>query len=184
MTSPDLAYRNFRQSLRRYIARRLNDVEEIDDVLQDVFLRVARNRDALANAHEPLAWLYAVARSALIDHYRSRAKHAAVDIGGVPTDVAETPPDAVPDEFSDCLAPLLERLPDTYRDAIQFVDIDGGRQTDFAATRGLALSTVKSRVQRGRKQMKSAILACCRVERDGRRNVSRLGRGECEDNCC
>ena len=90
MSSPGKAYKDFQSSLRRYLVRRLDDTDDVDEVLQDVFLKVTRNRDALADAKEPLAWLYSVAKSALIDHQRRVRKHAAVTTGGVPEDIPDT----------------------------------------------------------------------------------------------
>ena len=184
VSNPETAYREFHASLRRYIARRLDDANDIDDVLQDVFLRVTRNRAALAAAKQPLAWLYSVARSAVIDHRRRSQKHATVVSDIVLEDIPDASADAPSDEFSDCLTPLVNNLPDTYRHAIRFVDIDGGRQTELAESLGVAFPTAKSRVQRARKQLKSSILECCRIERDALENVTSLSPGECAPDCC
>ena len=184
MINPETAFKDFHAALRRYIARRLDNQDDVDDVVQDVFLRVTRNRTALGSTKEPLAWLYSVAKSALIDHYRRKSKHAIVDSGALPIDVPNPPADVASGDFSACLLPLLDSLPEKYRDALKFIDMEGGRQVDFALNKGLPLSTVKSHVQRGRRQLSSAILACCLVERDGLRNVTHLARGKCKINCC
>ncbi|SFD14449.1 sigma factor-like helix-turn-helix DNA-binding protein [Tropicimonas isoalkanivorans] len=152
-------------------------------MLQDVFLRVTRNGEALETAREPLACLYTVAKSAMIDHLRRR-KHRGVAAEGVPEDIPDPLPDISSGEFATCLVPLVRNLPDIYRDAVTFVDLDGGRQTDLAAARGLSVSTVKSRVQRGRQQLRSAILDCCQVERDALKNITSLAPGARGPDCC
>lgn len=183
--TPETAYRDFRTALRRYLARRLNDPQDVEDVLQDVFLRVTRHADALANAREPLAWLHTVAKTALIDHNRRRLKQTHMTTQDSFEDVPDTTSGIAPsNDFARCLLPLVEGLPAAYRDAIHFVDMEGGRQTELAAARGLEVSTAKSRVQRGRKQLKSAILACCQIERDALRRVTDLQPGACENTCC
>ena len=184
MRTPDSAYKEFQSTLRRYLARRLENADDVEDVLQDVFLRVTRNQDALETAKLPLAWLYSVANSALVDHLRRQRKYTAVAIDGVAEDVPDILPDTPSGEFTECVIPLVESLSDTYKDAIRFVDIDGGRQTELAAARGLNVSTVKSRVQRGRQQLKSAILDCCTVERDALDNIIGLAPGNCRPKCC
>ncbi len=184
MHDPEMAYREFQATLRQYLARRLGNADDVEDVLQDVFLRVTRNRTALENAQEPLAWLYSVAKTALIDHVRRQRKHAAVATGGVPEDIPDTQSDMPSEGFYECLTPLLKNLSEAYRDAIRYVDIEGGRQTDLAAASGLNVSTVKSRVQRGRRQLKSAIVDCCLIERDALENISGLAPGNCDPECC
>lgn len=184
MRGPAATYRDFRAMLRGYIARRLRDPEDVEDVLQDVFLRVTRHSDALRNAKEPVAWLRAVAKSAIIDHLRKRKKHACARGDVALAEVLADPGTASVADFWSCLSPLVDALGPPYVDVIRYVDLEGGRQTDFAAQSGLSVSTVKSRVQRARRQLKAAILARCVVERDSLGNVVQLAPGDCSARCC
>ena len=183
MQTPDTAYRDFRSKLQSYLARRLRNPDDVEDVLQDVFVRVTRNEQALKNVREPLAWLYTLTNSALVDHLRKQRNY----VGLADSDVENIP--ALADEesndgFSDCLLPLVDYLPDKYKNAIRFVDMGGGKQTELATDTGLTVSAAKSRVQRGRHMLKEAILGCCLVERDGLQNVTALDSGKCGPDCC
>lgn len=71
-------------------------------------------------------------------------------------------------EVTDCLAPLVEHLNPTDREAIVLTEIQGLRLADAASRAGLSLSGMKSRVQRARHKLRSAILDCCEVALDGR----------------
>lgn len=184
MTDVESAYADFRQSLRRFIARRVRHADDVDDVLQEVFVRVTRNRDALARAGEPLAWLHAVARSAVVDHHRRNARRPVLDTDCTPEDLPDASEPAPSEDFADCLLPLVNALPDKYRDTLLFVDMQGGRQTDLARKHGVAVSTAKSWVQRARRHMRAAILACCRVDRDAAQRVTALSRQGCAQDCC
>ena len=82
-------------------------------------------------------------------------------------------PDA---DFASCVLPLINKLPDKYREAIEFVDLGNGRQTSLAEQAGLSVSAAKSRVQRGRKLLKDLILRCCRIELDGFNRVVSMDR--------
>ena len=185
--SPDDAYRQFHEVLRRYLARRLKDPVAVDDVLQEVFVRVTRNAQALQAARTPLAWLFTVTRSALIDHQRqvSRAQQLF-------TDTADTQVDALPGladepldtDFANCLVPLLASLPKDQNQALTYVDLHGGRQTDYAAEHQLTLPAAKARVQRGRARLKQMILSCCSIERDGTQRVMALANDGCDEACC
>jgi len=179
MTTPETAFRDFRANLSRFLAKRLNNPADVEDVLQDVFLRAVRNEHSLRKAQTPLAWLYTVTKSALVDHYRKTGKDS-VPLGDEVDQVPEMPQLDDP-EFGKCLRPLINNLPAKYRDAIKFTDLEGGRQTELALQEGIAPSTAKSRVQRGRKMIQQNIMDCCRIERDVNDNVMALIPN---GNCC
>jgi len=184
MTSVEQAYRAFHSQLSGFIARRLGGGEHVDDILQDVFVRVVRNNQSFAQADKPLAWLYAVTNSVLIDHYRKQGR--AVDIAAGDVSKLAMPDDDPETEhgFGRCLLPLVDNLPQIYRDAVALTDLEGGRQTDYARKNNLNLATVKSRVQRGRKMLKNAVVGCCRVELDNRRSVIGLSPPTDENGTC
>jgi hypothetical protein len=62
---------------------------------------------------------------------------------------------------------MIDRLPDQYRQAILLTVFKGFTQAAVAAQLGLSLSRAKSRVQRGRRQLKAILLECCRIKLDG-----------------
>lgn len=74
-------------------------------------------------------------------------------------------------DFDNCIAPLVQSLPDIYREALDFADLQGGKQTDFAGQNNISIAATKSRVQRGRKMLKQALLGCCEVELDRNNKV-------------
>ena len=66
---------------------------------------------------------------------------------------------------------MIERLSGEYRQAVILVDLEGLAQHEAAAQLGLSLSGMKSHVQRGRRQLKGMLEACCTIELDQRRGV-------------
>lgn len=74
-------------------------------------------------------------------------------------------------ELAGCLHPMIERLSQDYRHAITLVEIDGLTQQAAAKQMGISLSSMKSRIQRGRKQLKQMLNDCCVIELDRRRTV-------------
>lgn len=162
MTTPEIAFVAFKDQLSRYISKRLGTTQDAEDILQDVFVRVAKNKQKLGAAVEPLAWLFTVTNSVIADHFRKKARgvpHGTAKIEDIPA-----PPASKEQDSLRCLHPLVKNLPDKYRDAVQYVDIKGKAQNTFAKAQGVPISTAKSRVQRGRKMLKLAILECCYVE--------------------
>ena len=85
-------------------------------------------------------------------------------------------------ELSACVAPDDRGLARKYRDALIMTDLNGMTQQEAANRLGVSLSGAKSRVQRGRKQIKDMLLACCRVELDrlgGVVDFAPRGNGSC-----
>lgn len=67
-------------------------------------------------------------------------------------------------ELASCLQPLVADLPETYQSALVLAELEGLPQKEVARRLGLSLSGAKSRIQRGREQLRQRVLACCDVE--------------------
>jgi RNA polymerase sigma-70 factor, ECF subfamily len=176
-----------RARLHAFLARRVKSPEVADDLTQEVLLRLLQHRDtAVENS---TAWLYRVARNVLIDHYRSRASQRRLHAGDpatAATVLAEEPfaedPQAAQRELAGCLRSLVDQLAEPYRSAVTAVDLDGQTQTDVARRLGLSVSGMKSRVQRGRRQLRQLLTACCRVHTSPAGGISDYEAGEgCAD---
>jgi RNA polymerase sigma-70 factor (ECF subfamily) len=157
-----------RARLHAFLARRVESPEAADDLTQDVLLRLLQHKDG--SVDNPTAWLYRVARNVLIDHYRTRASQRRLHTGDpttAATVLAEEPfaddPQAAQRELAGCLRSLVDQLAEPYRSAVTAVDLDGQTQTNVARGLGLSVSGMKSRVQRGRRQLRQLLTECCRV---------------------
>jgi RNA polymerase sigma-70 factor, ECF subfamily len=160
----------FREPLWNYIARRVPNATDADDVLQDVFLKVHRQLPALENEERLAPWLYRVARNTLIDRYRRLDGTELVE----PTDDLSASEPEVPDaeqKIAACLKDMINGLPASYRDALVLSELEGLPQRLVAQRLGLSLSGAKSRVQRGRRLLREALLACCHFEFDQRGKI-------------
>jgi RNA polymerase sigma-70 factor (ECF subfamily) len=70
------------------------------------------------------------------------------------------------------MVPMIKQLPPPYGEAITLTDIEGLKQADAARRAGVSLSGLKSRVQRGRQQLRAVLEECCRVELDRRGSIA------------
>jgi RNA polymerase sigma-70 factor (ECF subfamily) len=176
-----------RARLHAFLARRVESPEVADDLTQDVLVRLLLHKDEAVE--HPTAWLYRVARNVLIDHYRTRGSQRRLYTGDLatPTTVlAEDPfagdPYAARRELAGCLRSLVDQLAEPYRSAVTAVDLDGHTQTEVAQALGLSVSGMKSRVQRGRRQLRQLLTECCRVHTSPTGGISDYEPGaSCED---
>ena len=66
---------------------------------------------------------------------------------------------------------MIDALPEPYREAIILTELEGLTQKELGERLGISLSGAKSRVQRGREQLKQALVDCCKFEFDRRGRV-------------
>lgn len=159
--------------LRPYVARRVASSFDVDDVIQEVFVRIHRGLDDLRDGQSFGGWVYRIAERAVVDHQRSRARHplprAAAALDG------EAPPpthdDDLAEDLTGCIALFVARLPSPYREAITLTELEGITQKDAAEMLGISLSGMKSRIQRGRARIRAMFEECCVVSVDARGRV-------------
>ncbi len=155
-------------NLRGYISRRVRDSHDVDDILQTVFLRIHKGISRLRDSEQLDAWIYRIARNAVIDFYRGRTESVSLDTVSEPVaEEEEEPSGAVA-----CVKPMIEALPEKYREALANTELNGLTQREYAQMAGLSFSGAKSRVQRGRGLLKEMLLECCRFEFDRRGGIA------------
>jgi RNA polymerase sigma-70 factor, ECF subfamily len=174
-TPPDTIalWSEFRRPLAAFLARRVRRPADVDDLLQEVFLRIHTHIEALKESDHVAGWIFKTARNVLIDFERSGATRA--DRRRAATDELELGEAAVAEEAASsvvpCLRPMIEKLPEPYRESIELTGLGGLTQAAAAEVTGLSLSGMKSRVQRGRERLKELIRSCCQVETDVRGGI-------------
>jgi RNA polymerase sigma-70 factor (ECF subfamily) len=88
-------------------------------------------------------------------------------------EVAEDAPgeDGREQEMAQYVAPFVARLGSPYREALTLTELQGRTQKQAAEMLGISLSGMKSRVQRGRVQLRAAFEECCSIALDARGKV-------------
>ena len=181
LAASDLPWQELHGNLRAFIARRVHNRDDVDDLVQRVLLQIVKGLGTLRDAERLHAWVYRTARNIVVDYYRSaggRRKLAAGDALDLESADAAAPEWSDDDdgaalrELAACLAPMLSRLSPAYQEAIRIVDLEGATQQEAAQRAGVSLSGMKSRVQRGRRQLRAVLEACCRIDLDRRGRIS------------
>lgn len=165
------AMQSLEGSVRAFVARRVREAE-VDDVVQDVFVRLQRGVGALQDEQRLEAWVYQVARSAVVDQYRARKRNeVAADADALET-LAEADDECEAERLlAACIPHFVSALPEPYREALTLTDLQGLTQKEAAERLGVSLSGMKSRVQRGRAKLREAFDACCHIALDARGKV-------------
>jgi RNA polymerase sigma-70 factor, ECF subfamily len=183
-------WREFHDGLLAFIMRRVRSPDIAEDILQEVMLRIHCHAAQLERPGAVGPWVHRIASNAIADHYRHQSVHRELAAGIVvdPQHAFEPGVESpgVRAELAACISPMLERLPEIYRQAVILSELEGVSQAEAAARVGLSVSGMKSRVQRARRQLKEVVLQCCEVQLDSRGDITRFRQRDhtCECSDC
>jgi RNA polymerase sigma-70 factor (ECF subfamily) len=134
-----------------------NDADA-QDLVQETLLRVRRGLETYQPGSLP-AWLSRIVTNVFLDEVRRRRRR--------PTDPLhddgerQLPPtpaaDELTDDFSDEVQQALSALPDDFRTAVVLCDVVGLSYDEIAAAQGVPVGTVRSRIHRGRRMLRTAL---------------------------
>ena len=169
-------------NIRGFVGRRVRQPADVDDIVQRVFLQVHRALPTLRDADKLHAWIYQTTRRTIADYYRAPVQRREVPAGAAldlvpleqldhPSQAPEEPEQSALHEIAACLKPLMGHLKDADQEALRLVEFEGLTQVEAAGRLGLSVSGMKSRVQRARLHLRSALDDCCRVALDRRGGV-------------
>jgi RNA polymerase sigma-70 factor (ECF subfamily) len=201
-------WRTMHDRLTAFVAQRVDEPADVEDIVQSVFLRVHRHVGGVSDEARILPWLFQVTRNAIADFYRAPARRREVgpstgawlddaagadgdeSAHGLPGDApfaagSDGEADALA-ELSSCVRPMVEQLSPLHREALTLVEFEGRPQVEAARTLGISVSGMKSRVQRGRAELRELLLACCEVSRSasgGVLDVAPRDRSRCANGC-
>jgi RNA polymerase sigma-70 factor (ECF subfamily) len=168
------AWHEMRARLVAFVARRIDQRDDAEDIVQEVLLKVSQGIGAVREQERLEAWVYQIARNAIIDHHRrGRTRSLAHTRVALDRSMASDPPEPDGDAgvLAGCLRSMVARLPERYREAITLTEYGGLTQSEAARRLGLSVPGMKSRVQRARMRLGALIAECCRVELDARRGI-------------
>ena len=146
--------------ISHFIHSRISNPQDADDLVQDVFYKASIKQHQLKDASKARAWLYRVARNAIIDHHRRHSSQPAF----VEIDEQIYHPVDDTSEIANCVLKMFLQLETPYRQALLAVDVDEIPQNELSQQLHLSYSGTKSRIQRGREQLRHLLEAYCEAE--------------------
>lgn len=148
--------------------RLTGNVAEAEDLVQESFLRAYRFFHRYDDSLPFTSWLYRIMTNAHIDGMRRRGKlrTTSLEQGGAdgltPWDLPDTEPNAdrmlmdasVEAPVQDAIGAMTPE----FRTAVILADVEGMAYEEIAETMGTSVGTVRSRIHRGRKQLKNHLM--------------------------
>lgn len=123
-----------------------------DDIVQDALIKAWSNIDSFQEGTNMRAWLFTIVRNTYFSLHRKR-KREVEDVDGVMAESLSQKPDHDGRLALKDFAVAFDQLTDEQREALVLVGAQGFSYEEAAAMCGVALGTVKSRVNRARAQL-------------------------------
>ena len=145
--------------LQNFIKTKIDNEDIVNDVLQEVSIKLHDNLARNTEIVNYKNWLFQVARNTISDYYRKNnnlIENAIIDF------------ENDSDSTSACVCDLSEfviqtYLPEKYGKPLYLSDIEQIPQQEIAEILNLSLSATKSRILRARKKLKELITGCIDV---------------------
>lgn len=166
----DLLVTRYKNRLYSYLFRLIGDESEAEEVAQETFVRAYMHADKYRTVARFSTWLYTIATNLVRNRIRNikrRPKMVSIwaeengSENGRWIDLRDD--SASPDERIDreklagLIQAAIDRIPVKYRPSFVLREINGLSYEEIAASTGLKLGTVRSRINRGRMHFKKAV---------------------------
>ncbi len=148
--------------------------EDAEDLTQEIFFRAYRGLAAFRGEAPARAWLASIAHNALKNRYRFLHRFRRVFASPPALESLPDPPagrgdpesDASAAQTRDRVAVALRSLPEEFRMPVVLRDLEGWNYDEIAVSLGLPVGTVKSRIARGRGQLREILAPLLRRRKD------------------
>jgi len=155
-------------ALYNFALRMTADPDEADDLVQETYLKAYRFFDKFEQGTNCKAWLFRIMKNSFINIYRRSSKEPdKVDYHDVEefyhsiraesTDPNDLEEKIFSNIFDDDVTTALESLPEEFRTVVILCDIEGFTYEEIADFVECPIGTVRSRLHRGRKMLRTQL---------------------------
>lgn len=143
--------------LHRFIANPQSSREEIEDILQDCWMRIHRSRQTYHPSEPLLPWLFAIARHSRLDAYRRRRRLRRREV--LVSEAPDIPPRDQTDEprVTDEISLLVEQLPKEQREVLLMMKVSGMSVAETARAIQSTPGAVKQKAHRAYKKLRELL---------------------------
>jgi RNA polymerase sigma-70 factor (ECF subfamily) len=148
-------YTHYSGALFGIITNLVSDTQGVEDVLQEVFVRIFRKIELYdAGKSRLFTWMAQIARNAAIDWLRQHKHLPGAKNQMEPDDVSETVQTQLfnPDHIG--LAHWVSQLEEAERTAVRLAYFEGLTQEEISKQTDTPLGTVKSRIRSGLRKLR------------------------------
>jgi RNA polymerase sigma-70 factor (ECF subfamily) len=148
----------YKVRLFNLVCRLLRNKEEAEDILQETFLRVYRERESYDPTYSFSTWIYTITLNLCRNELKRRKKFKFFGIDLIKNSREYATAEATSDNYlSSALEKAIFSLPVKYRTAFLLRDVNQLSYEEVSKSMGIPLGTVKSRVNRARLMLREEL---------------------------
>lgn len=158
-------WNTYSKKIRKYIAARITG-PAVDDVLQQVFLRVHTRLSTLTHDWALQSWLYRITHHSIIDRYRKEQNWSHTKMHDAYRDTLEKDQSQdnqkkIYTNIESCLVPMIDSLDPLHADVMKRTLDPDMTYAMIAQELWISESYVKVIVHRSKKKLKASYEQCC-----------------------
>jgi RNA polymerase sigma-70 factor (ECF subfamily) len=139
--------------LRRYARALTRDVSRADDLVQSCLTRAVAKQHLWQPGTDLRAWLFTILHNQHVNEVRRLVREGnTVELGEAPQLTVQS--NAIPSLELRDLERAIHKLPEEQRSVILLIGLEGMRYEEVAAVLDVPVGTVRSRLSRGRDQLR------------------------------
>lgn len=162
MTAYNELVKRYKDPLFNFIFRFLSDTQLCEDVLQETFLRLYKNKNYYKEIAKFSTWIYTIAANLAKTELRRKKRRTIFSINNFTEDKKDyelidnaLQPDeiVINENLSSHIQDAIEKLPDVFKEVIILRDLQNLDYDEISEILDTPLGTVKSRINRGRAKL-------------------------------
>lgn len=152
----------YKEKISRYARKFLSETEDINDIIQDIFIKTYINVNAFDPKRKFSSWLYRIAHNELVNHLKKHSKRKVLSLFDFDTvlpikhgtDYLE---EMVREEFKEKINKFLDKLEPKYKEPVILYYLQEFSYQEIADIMEIPVSTVGVRINRAKNIMKSLL---------------------------
>ncbi|GAB4170258.1 MAG: sigma-70 family RNA polymerase sigma factor [Calditrichia bacterium] len=158
--------RRYKDQLMNYVYRFVGNRTDAEDIVQETFLRVYKNKHYYKEIAKFSTWVYTIAGNLAKTELRRRKRKKLLSVSNIMKDdkdydipdTARNPESEVDGTIKESIIQnAIEKLPHRFKEVIVLRDVQGFSYEEISQILNIPLGTVKSRVNRGRLKLQEEL---------------------------
>ncbi|TDF42198.1 RNA polymerase sigma factor SigZ [Alteromonadaceae bacterium M269] len=161
-------WQEYKTNLKAFLHSKVSNSSDVEDLLQEILLKTHLSLHTLKSTSKIKSWLFTIANNVVIDFYRGKRLQYDSNIEDL---WQQEDGEDIHQLFAQCIQPFVNALSDDSATLLTQIDLNGVSQKQYAAMQGIKYSTLKSKVQKARNELRTLFESCCELEIDTQGNI-------------
>jgi len=154
-----------------FIKKRIKNKEDAEDILQDVYIKLHKNIDALTDEEKLVSWIYQITRNTINDCYKKCYRLKKVEFEEYHIELTQEEEENLNDEILISMKKIIEELPKDSKELIKLYEFEDMSHKEISKKLEIKENTSKSRLKRAKEKLKNQLDECCVFQIDKFGNV-------------